>query len=84
MVGFIGLDIPHGAAVVNPIEDDVFMAWIGAKQRPSGVPRRIGSTLDRGTFGPEYELTNAASETLFVFVRIDFPAADRWIFAIDE
>ena len=80
MVEYISLDIPHGSDVENPTEDDVFMAWIGAKERPSGVARWIGATRDYGTFGPEYELINAASGTLFAFVRIDFPASDRWIF----
>ena len=51
--------IPHGSNVENPIEDDQFMARIGAKQ--------IGRTFWAHGDMPEYELNNKETGTRFKF-----------------
>ena len=70
VVELIGLGFPHGADMENPIEDDAFMARIGAKRRTSGAFEKMENCA-------EYELTNAVTGTQFVFAL--FPMVSLFI-----
>ena len=71
----------------SPVEDAAFMARIGAKLRPIGVGTKrinkylVGTVSIGAAFGPEYELTNAVTGTVFTFGRVDYSYTDahHWI-----
>ena len=60
MVDNIGLGIPLGMDMDNPIKDAAFMARIGAKQRTIGA-------FENTEKGTSYELANVENGTKFAF-----------------